>query len=239
MLLPPGREPRLFPLKRWHVIAATIPRGGRPESEDAWRVAGATTFQGLPGHVIGVFDGVGGMSQAQCAAETASRFLPDAVRRATTIHELLRHLNSEVIPTRGCSTAAVAFLPSTRNAFPKIATVGDSSAFAAGSDGEARSLTPRDRVDRYQLTDHLGRAKMQGHWCNLEDTSTLLLCTDGVDDVLGLQAIQAVLTASERESGRRFAQMFTELEERGPPDDATAILAIPQRVASRRSQRIS
>jgi serine/threonine protein phosphatase PrpC len=171
-----------------------------------------------------VFDGIGGEPNGQEAAWAAAHGLRDALARAAGPAEVLRRLDGAVLPTGGGATAAVVLAPHARPGEVWVLGAGDSSVHALG---EPASILPHDRAGRHAVTDGLGLPLRQGHalrW-QLPPGGALLLCTDGVDEVAGLAAVQECLAAPGEGAGAALDRLMERVRARGAPDNATALLA--------------
>ena len=188
----------------WRVAAGTL-RGARDENQDAYAVVADG---------IGVFDGVAGAPNGRAAAQAAAAGFPKAVTQA----DPLATLDRVVRPTGGATTAVVARL----GASVRLWSVGDSCAFIV--DGSAEPVTPLDRADRI-LTQCLGRP-FRGHAASIRVApgQRLLLCTDGVSDVVCAETLVDCIVDDLEASVERI---LTAVEAAGAPDNATAVLAAP------------
>lgn len=191
----------------------------RRRNEDSWVVV-HHALRGKPGASFGVFDGLGGLPRGLEAAEGARLAWPDALRRARRPEAALKRLNEAVMTTGGATTGVVAVLPTDGDAF--LVSAGDSSAYALVN-GEAVNIAPHDAGPGSMVTDHLGNPGMRGHVTPLPQPGPFLLCTDGVDRVIGQDGLRAVLEATDAEQA--LEGMFKAILAAGAPDNATAVLA--------------
>jgi len=205
----------------WTVHVGAM-QGRRPRMEDAWRVLPKTRVGHRDLTVLGVFDGVGGSPGGAEAAQAAAKTLEQAAVEG--MDDLLGSLNAAATQAGGATTAVVVALdPMGHDG--GIACVGDSSAYTLRRERLHR-LTPRDAAGRHLLTDHLGHPGMHGHLFPFAiGREPLLLCTDGVDGVLRPTDLEDLLRAPDGALGAAFELLFDAIEERGAPDNATAILA--------------
>lgn len=198
-------------------------QGARRRIEDAW----VADTQGLRGPrklaVFAVFDGLGGEPKGDVAARTASTELPAVIQRSSSIHEILPRLNDAVLTSGGYTTAVVATLDAAGHV--EIAHVGDSGAFGLVKGG-VRLLTERDAAPSGSITDFLGNPRLRGHVArtSLSRGSSLLLCTDGVDGIVGVDPLAELLRSSHDEVPAAIDSLYKEIHSLGAPDNATIVL---------------
>ncbi|MFO1532154.1 MAG: protein phosphatase 2C domain-containing protein [Thermoplasmatota archaeon] len=149
---------------------------------------------------------------------TAAAHARRAVDEATTAMEALHRLNSHVLQTGGASTAILAIIRPLR---VEIASVGDGEAYVLGADGRVAALSPQDRASPNRLVDHLGWTGLRGHAGDWQAPEAVLLCTDGVNDVVGADELGRAIVGA----GNQMAGLAKAVMEAGCPDDATALLA--------------
>lgn len=206
-------------------MATRIEQGPvRPEQQDRLVVLdGAPTPWG-PLDVLAVFDGMGGMPRGGEASRAAADALPGALAGADDGIDVLRRLNEAVRPTGGGTTAVVAVLD---GATVHLATVGDSAAYRFGDAG-LELLLPKDAVGPTSLTDFLGNRTMEGHTRELEAQAgdILLLCSDGVDGVLGPTDLEPYLDLARTDAKHGVERMFADIRAAGMPDNAAAAVAV-------------
>ncbi len=187
---------------------------------DAWRVLPDAHVGARRLMVAAVFDGVDGMPNGGKAARAAAAALEDAL--AEGMDGVLGRLDAVAQDAGGASTAVVVALDPT-GADGGLACVGDSSAYVLSGD-RLRRITPRD-VSGLALADHLGHGGVEGHVLPLAlGKAPLLLCTDGVDGVVGAQELEDLLRAPAGIRDVAFEMLFEQVLARGAPDNATAIL---------------
>jgi serine/threonine protein phosphatase PrpC len=173
-------------------------------------------------HVLGVFDGVGGLPAAAEASQAAALATVRAVANTSQGLAALSHLNEAVLETGGASTAVIAVLEA--SGLVEVLNVGDGGAYMLGDTGELVQLTPKDQQDAKRLTDHLGWPDCKGHSTRLLNCHRLLLCTDGVDAVVDPMNLRDALANANGRLG--LQRLLDAVDSAGRPDDATAILAI-------------
>lgn len=195
----------------------------RARLEDAWRILPGASMGGGLWDAFAVFDGLGGRPLGQEAAWAAANGLAEAMRRAGEPAGLLRELDGAVQGTGGATTATVALLGPGEDAW--VVGVGDSSAYVL-EDGKPRLVLPKDRASRGVLTDCLGTSFAGGHQARqpLAAGQSLLLCTDGVDEVAGPAALVGVLAAPPARVAAELDALFALVRAEGAPDNATALL---------------
>lgn len=156
--------------------------------------------------VVGVFDGVGGRPRGGAASQAAAAALSSAP--GLEPEPLARHLDTAVRRTGGFSTAAVAVLGE-RVTF---VGVGDSAAY----DRAGLAILKSGRDARGALATCLGGGWGVSSASRRAAQGPFVLCTDGVDDVLGPLRPQAPLD-------HWAGSIMSDLQAAGAPDDATLI----------------
>ena len=197
-------------------------QGARRRIEDAWVARVDAPFGGRPTGVFAVFDGLGGEPKGDIAARTASTTLLDVVSRATSVGDILPRLNEAVLSHGGYTTAVVATIGTGGDVH--LAHVGDSGAFLL-QDGVVRLLTIRDTAPNGSITDFLGNPRLRGHLtkANLAKGASLVLCTDGVDGIVGAASLAAVLQATSETVQAAMSRLYAEIHSLGAPDNATMV----------------
>ncbi len=195
-------------LKGFDVAVRSTVGHVRPRQEDAWRV--------LPRkQVVAVFDGLGGMPAGDAASHAAAEALSKALRD----EDPFRALDAAVRATGGATTALVARLKE-----GILHAVGDCGAWAI-QNGAPQQLVPKDRAERHKLTDCLGGMRdPKGHAVpfKVEPGASLLICTDGVDEVVDPADIANALQDADVQRG--LDTLMAKVEAGGAPDNATAVL---------------
>lgn len=195
----------------------------RTRLEDAWRVAPGVPFLGGRVDAFAVFDGLGGRPNGDAAAWAASRALPAAVQAAGSPADILANLEEAVAPTGGMTTAVVALCPSAGMEGPShLLSSGDSSAYTL-QDGRVTLLVPRDRSGRATVTDCLGNGRAHAQVRTWGWQGPLLMCTDGIDDVVGAEALRATLEAPPNGLAAALDRLMEEVLAAGAPDNATVL----------------
>lgn len=199
-------------------------RGARRRIEDAWAVMFGTPLGTRRVHAFAVFDGLGGELHGDIAAQTASDRLGDALKACRGSEDVLGELNRHVRGTGGFTTAVVALVPTERAHDVDLAHVGDSAAYAWRG-GRVALLTPKDSAPDRSLTDYLGNEDLLGHVTrtHLDRQSALVLCTDGMDEVVGAPALEPLLRARPETVEEPLDGAFARVRELGAPDNATVV----------------
>ncbi|MEA3202655.1 MAG: Protein phosphatase [Thermoplasmata archaeon] len=208
--------------KRWDAWVRSEVGAVRRRLEDSWMV-GEARMAGEAWDAHAVFDGLGGSPNGQEAAWAAAKGLARAMARATGPRNVLRELDADVLATGGASTAAVLLSAQARPGECWLLGAGDSSVHVLATPG---SLLPHDRAGLHAVTDCLGMPLRRGHALRLRvgPGKALLLCTDGVDQVAGLDAVRECLAAPAAQSEAALDRLLACVEARGSPDNATALL---------------
>jgi serine/threonine protein phosphatase PrpC len=208
----------------WDVVALSHIGRVRRQLQDAWAVAFDLPFGPVPVDAFAVFDGLGGHPNGREAARMAARALPEAVRSAQSLHEILPRLDPAVAATGGRTTAVAALFPR-GGGKGFLVSAGDSSAYAL-QDGRLELLVQRDRIARNVVTDLLGAGRVRGRVREVSIASgALLLCSDGVDDVLGPEPLRALVAAPRAGMAQAVERTMALVLEAGAPDNATLLLA--------------
>jgi len=200
--------------------------GNRNRLEDAWRVVPDAPLGRRSVHVLAVFDGVGGEPHGQEAAWGAADALQRAVEDAGGIDDVLRRLNHIVQGTGGSTTAVVVFLDPRDPCGGGVASIGDSALYTLDDGGHLVRLTAKDSLGP-MLTACLGNDAARGHVLPLQigDDAPLLLCTDGVDGVVGTEGLEMLMQTPPGAREAALDVLFDTIREAGMPDNATLILA--------------
>lgn len=181
--------------------------------EDAWQVGFNWSLGGAAVDVFAVFDGVGGTENGALASLTARNQLEGVLARSSP-SQVLPALSDEVRRVGGSSTAVVVALPPQGEGW--LMSCGDSAAYEVGI--RASKLTAHDdEASATWLGDSDTDARAQSF--RLSQGSTLILCTDGVDGVVGAE----VLGHAPQDLAQFVERVITEVVARGMPDNATLI----------------
>ena len=186
-----------------------------PDAPAAWRKCDA----------IAVFDGVGGLAHGAEAAGAAAAGLHEAVRLAVSPADIFAHLQNQVRATKGATTAVLALLPRSGGTGDLVWT-GDSSAYGVDAEGGLAPLAAHDSEDGF-LTQCLGLDGMAPHTARIEvrPGQAVLLCTDGVDGVVGRLPLHRLLQGPASADAALLDQVFAAVAAAGAPDNATLVLA--------------
>lgn len=196
----------------------------RSENQDAWSVHWDVTGPLGRRHVLAVFDGVGGLPNGAGAAQAAVSAL--GRHAGAAVEALLGRMNDEVQATGGGTTAVVAVVPVDDPERLELVSVGDSSAYVLDDEGRVVSVAPRDAGRGHEIRDFLGNPGLAGHrvQVTLGEGAGLLLCTDGVDKVVGAPELVPVLSAAPDAVEEAVAALMEQVRERGAPDNATLVV---------------
>lgn len=206
--------------------------------------------------VVGVFDGMGGQSRGELASFAAAQELARIAAAKDgapwddeTLVQLIRHLNSVVLlageDQRATNTGTTATLLALDDGVFRVVNVGDSPAFLI-RDGEMTELTVR-HTDQKML-ESLGitgrRSKLMQYLGVPEDEFVLepdialeeardgdliLLCTDGLTDIVDQAAIQkAMETAGNLRDA--YAILRDQALKNGGRDNITVLLCRLNRI---------
>lgn len=227
-----GSLPSTFPVRErhrvhsWDVAVRSDVGAVRTRLEDAWAVLSSVPMGGRSLDVFAVFDGLGGLPHGQEAAWGAAEALSASLQRSTGPSDVLHHLHGVVEGTGGATTAVVALFPTQGTVGEGVlVSAGDSAAYMAGPAGQLRLLVPKDAEGPSIVTQCLGREEPQGHVvpCSVPRGGTLLLCTDGVDGVVEPDRLVGALRSADLAAA--LEDVFSEIWDRGAPDNATVVLA--------------
>lgn len=199
----------------------------RVRNEDALLVAGE---QGL----LAVCDGLGGHPAGDLASATAVETLrhraPDAGRSVEALVAALRAAHDSVVeaaaeaPGReGMATTVVAATVGGRTL--TVAHVGDSRAYLLDADGRLQQLTRDHGLGGY-LTQALGLDRdVEPDVASVDASpgSRLLLCTDGLTNMLDPDSIATLLGTGDAE--RACDALVQEALDRGGVDNVTVVVA--------------
>ena len=185
--------------------------------------------------LLGVLDGMGGHPAGDVASGIAAQVLAkseppsteDEVGRIVAAMQQAVHEHMESVPaTAGMGTTlAIASLLDTDRAL--IGAVGD-SAVLWYADGDLQSVVSTDRSHGGLITQCIGGTRtmdpVQPHVVELRGPGRLLLCTDGLTDVLEAHDLAAALRRGA--SPRDAAEDLVDRAVRGGgPDNITVVLA--------------
>ncbi|MBW3583557.1 MAG: protein phosphatase 2C domain-containing protein [Euryarchaeota archaeon] len=211
----------------WRVVVRSDVGLARSRLEDAWKVVKGLTMGGRPVDAFAVFDGLGGLPYGQEAAWAAADALGRVVAASTGPDDVLPALNKVVRETGGATTAVVALMYDDEPGHGVLLCVGDSAAYMRDAEGRLQILNPKDSVGPHVLSDFLGNLNMKGHRRPIEVPvdGSLMLCTDGVDGVADPARLSTVLGANGTAPVKAIDALFSEIHDRGAPDNATAVVA--------------
>lgn len=223
----PGPHEETHEAGDWLVVVRSIVGKVRKRLEDAWRIVPDGRLGDRRVHAFAVFDGLGGMPRGQEGAWAAADALPQTLERTGSPDGLLDGLNQHVVDTGGNTTADIAlFFADESPGDGVLLAIGDSSAYDLW-EGQPRRLAPHDATGPTSLTDFLGLRTIDGHTIGLHvpPGGNLVLCTDGVDGVIGERRLLPLLDAGPDALAREADQVLRHVEDAGSPDNATIIAA--------------
>ena len=219
-------EVQTFARGEWACAVVTDIGRVRTRLEDAWAVHFDLRLGDGRVHAAGVFDGMGGHPNGREAAQAAARHLDQAIVSSHDVGEVLERLNRPVRATRGGTTAVIAlFSAEGPSGAGHLLSVGDSSAYVLDADGDVLRVNPHDSAGSGAITDFLGNPELTGHVApiGLAPGAAILLCTDGVDGVLGARALLPALAASPSDAARELQRIAARVRAAGAPDNATVL----------------
>jgi protein phosphatase len=174
-------------------------------------------------------------------AKAARCLLEDADDLVQLIHQRIRQRANHQPELLGMGTTLTAVLSIGLDAF--VVHVGDSRAYHVG-EAEIRQITrdhtlaqqlvdagveaSRTTAFQHVLTNCLGadarRVTSEVHHLQLDDSDHLVLCTDGLSDLVDADEIQRAVTATEapQEACNRLVDLALE---RGGKDNITVVIA--------------
>lgn len=232
MPAPPPTETSIREIHRsrsWTALVRSDLGLVRRRLEDAWKVLLRARLGGRPVAAFAVFDGLGGEPHGQEAAWAAADELESVLAAAHNTDPVLRALSARVRKTGGATTAVAALLlEGPGEASGTLLAVGDSAAYGLDPSGRVRLLAPKDSGGTSVVADYLGNPELRGHAVPLalKPGEVLLLCTDGVDDVVGTSAIAECLTGAREGPEESLRTLFEGVHAAGAPDNATAVLVL-------------
>lgn len=197
-------------------------QGARRRIEDAWVVDLDARLGPRRVAAFAVFDGLGGEPKGDVAARTASTRLSSILAGCESIEQVLPRLNDAVQTEGGFTTAVVAVVGAGGEV--DIASVGDSGAFMRVGDA-VRLVTERDSAPDGAITDYLGNPRLRGHVtkARLVPGGSLVLCTDGVDGIVGVGSLAELLGSSGDDVREALERLYAGIHALGAPDNATLV----------------
>lgn len=220
-----NREFQTFRSPGWEAVAAADQGRVRERQEDAWAVHFDLPFLKQKIHVFGVFDGLGGHANGGEAARAARAHLPKAVQEAQSLEEILTRLNGPVVATGGYTTVALLCVKADDPiGTGHVLSAGDSSVYELNPAGRVVRMNPHDADEAGFITDFLGHPTLVGHVAPLawHGRHSWLLCTDGVDRVVGPDRLRDVLRAGRLDT--EVERLMADVDGRGAPDNATIVV---------------
>lgn len=165
------------------------------------------------------------MPNGKAAADAAAAGI---VRGAASvpIKQILPLANAAVLDTGGGTTAVVVVVSAAKGRAAHILSAGDSSLFMLDKAGQVQSVAPKDAGVGHQIRDYLGHLAMSGHVTRLTVApgATFVLCSDGVDRVVGADGVAALLAASVEDIPSQLEALMDAVRAGGAPDNATVVV---------------
>jgi len=211
-------------------FAAICERGEHtPKNQDAYTSL-SFKINGEEAILIGVFDGMGGMACGELASGIAKKFFEEAVRKGRIknqkdIPPVLKSINSAIykkLKGEGGTTAAVAFILRKKlHAF----NIGDSRIYVVRK-GRKKAIQittdhsvvqemveggeiTKEQASIHPLRRQLTRAVGDGFWKDadyfshdLKKGETVLVCSDGLSDVVTPREIQEIVEKNNLKDAR-------------------------------------
>lgn len=224
-----------------HVVAATDVGHLRQRNEDH-AVVGEALLTGPDANlddqiteptVVAVLDGMGGHPAGDVASRLAGEAIAaapvptDAAQVASLVDDLeellVRHMQDNPGTTAMGSTLVAAALLDDAHAL--VFGVGDSTA-RWWQDGTSTSLLPLDRGPFGRITQVLGGSAeteaLHPHVTTVEGPGRLLLCSDGLSDVVDTARIDDLL--SEVDAATAISRLVDAALAGGGPDNVTIVV---------------
>jgi serine/threonine protein phosphatase PrpC len=125
----------------------------------------------------------------------------------------------------GMTTAAVTVFPRQRPGWGWALAAGDSGAYRTLR-GRPELLIEKDRAGG-AITSCLGGGLLTAHSAPIQFAAgeTFVLCTDGVDEVVGAAHLGRLVQAQTERLESAVRELYAEIERRGAPDNATLVVA--------------
>ena len=208
------------------------------------------------GYLLIVADGIGGRKAGKTASDLAVRVVshqyysdpsPDlgaSLVNAVQVANAEVHRRAQEPAYERMGTTVVAAVLHQGNLF--VASVGDSRVYRVGQvkiqqltrdhswvaemvrSGDLTAEQARDHKQRHVLTRSIGRdpqVKVDLNHCALDPGDQVLLCSDGVWELMENREIQAIMQSLPPQ--RAAEQMVQVANERGGPDNITALIVRP------------
>ncbi len=167
------------------------------------------------------------MPRGQEGSWAAADALPETLKASGSPDGVLERLNKPVVASGGNTTADIAlFFADESPGDGVLLAIGDSSAYDLW-EGQPRRLAPHDATGPTSLTDFLGLNSIGGHTIGIHipPGGNLVLCTDGVDGVVGQRRLMPLLEARPDDLAAQADQVLRHVEDAGSPDNATIVAA--------------
>jgi len=215
---------------------AATHRAGKPRNEDSVQVTRvgdsilALVADGISGGELGNVMSALAIEQAVASLRAASPVEPRAaLERAFESAQaaILQRKQENGLSRSGTTLVCAWLVPEGEGLRAYLANIGDSRAYIFRRDGTARQVT-QDHHNGERLTYALGfpmhPSAVPGFYADerLEPGETLLLCSDGLYNVLDPQQIASML---QRHNAQQAAdRLVAEARHRGTTDNASAVV---------------
>lgn len=222
---PPSSLLRHLATADWNILARAERGPVRKSMQDAVAIVPDAPCSWRRCDAVAVFDGVGGMAHGGEAAHAAAESLAAALQQAHNGMEALAYLDGQVRRTGGATTVVLVLLP--RDGRPaEVLWAGDSAAYVLDPEGGLVPLTTPDSEGGY-LVQCLGLEGARPHSIDvvLDPGAAILLCTDGVDGVVGRIPLHELLSGPPAQDPRVLDRVFDAIAAAGAPDNAAIVLA--------------
>jgi serine/threonine protein phosphatase PrpC len=210
----------------WTVVAASDRGLVRERQEDTWSVLFSARFAAQTVDAFAVFDGLGGEPRGFEASRAARDNLEGALVVSRGADDVLPNLEKAVDASRGMTTAVVAVFPRARRGNGWVLTAGDSAMYRGAPGGRLLLVAAKDRSEG-RITSCLGGGLLTATSTPVQFGAgeTFILCTDGVDEVIGRAALTPLCRVPAAELEPQVRSILLQIEQKGAPDNATLIAA--------------
>jgi len=222
---PPAPLLRHLATRDWTIVARAERGLVRKSMQDAVAIVPDAPCAWRRCDAVAVFDGVGGLPFGGEAAHAAAEALGAALQKSRNAMEALAYLDGQVRRTGGATTVVLVLLPR-EGATVDVLWAGDSAAYALDAQGGLVPLTAPDSEGGF-LVQCLGLEGVRPHETSvdLQPGQAILLCTDGVDGVIGRIPLHDLLGGQSGQDPRVLDRVFEAVAAAGAPDNAAIVLA--------------